>query len=181
MSVAALLFACALAASPSQQPDTSDPSLDRIRTGLAKPPSKLTVPERVPDFSVTIRERSREKELLPPILDFKVGPGVPQEKLFTSPVGSQPLFQVDLMPAGIAVADAIKQLESLELPKSEKPAREAHELRNLHALALLIARSGLAREESRGSHYRSEFPFRNDEKFGKHSLMQKNNEVRFEA
>jgi len=46
---------------------------------------------------------------------------------------------------------------------------------------LLIARSGLAREESRGSHYRSEFPFRNDEKFGKHSLMQKNNEVRFEA
>ena len=89
--------------------------------------------------------------------------------------------EVGILRSGKELADAIKQLESLELPKSEKPAREAHELRNLHALALLIARSGLAREESRGSHYRSEFPFRNDEKFGKHSLMQKNNEVRFEA
>jgi len=79
------------------------------------------------------------------------------------------------------LADAIKQLESLELPKSEKAAREAHELRNLHALALLIARSGLAREESRGSHYRSEFPFRNDEDFGKHSLAQRGKDVRFEA
>ena len=89
--------------------------------------------------------------------------------------------EVGILRSGKELTDAIKQLESLELPKSEKPAREAHELRNLHALALLIARSGLAREESRGSHYRSEFPFRNDEKFGKHSLMQKNNEVRFEA
>ena len=110
MSVAALLLTCALGASAAQQPETSDPSLDRIHEALAKPPSTLTVPERVPDFSLTIRERSHEKELLPPILDFKVGPGVPQESLFTSPVGSQPLFQVDLIPAGLAVGDAIKQL-----------------------------------------------------------------------
>jgi len=54
-------------------------------------------------------------------------------------------------------------------------------LRNLHALALLIARSGLAREESRGSHYRSDFPYRNDEDFGKHSAVQKGKDVRFEA
>ena len=89
--------------------------------------------------------------------------------------------EVGILRGGKELADAIKQLESLELPKSEKPAREAHELRNLHALALLIARSGLAREESRGSHYRSEFPFRNDEDFGKHSLAQKGKDVRFEA
>ncbi len=89
--------------------------------------------------------------------------------------------EVGILRSGKELADAIKQLESLELPKSEKPAREAHELRNLHALALLIGRSGLAREESRGSHYRSEFPFRNDEDFGKHSLVQKGKDVRFEA
>jgi len=118
MSVAALLVACALAASSSQPPDTSDPSLDRVRAALAKPPSTLTLPERVPDFSVTIRERSRERELLPPILDFKVGPGVPQESLFTSPVGSQPLFQVDLIPAGLAVGDAIKQLRKAYVRKA---------------------------------------------------------------
>jgi len=89
--------------------------------------------------------------------------------------------EVGILRSGKELTDAIKQLESLELPKSEKPAREAHELRNLHALALLIARSGLAREESRGSHYRSEFPFRNDEDFAKHSLAQKGKDVRFEV
>jgi len=89
--------------------------------------------------------------------------------------------EVGILRSGKELTDAIKQLQSLELPKSEKPAREAHELRNLHALALLIARSGLAREESRGSHYRSEFPFRNDEDFAKHSLAQKGKDVRFEA
>jgi L-aspartate oxidase len=89
--------------------------------------------------------------------------------------------QVGILRSGKELADAIKQLESLELHKSEKPGRETQELRNLHALALLIARSGLAREESRGSHYRSDFPYRNDENFGKHSVVQKGKDVKFEA
>jgi len=89
--------------------------------------------------------------------------------------------EVGILRSGKELADAVKQLQSLELPKSQKPARETHELRNLHALALLIARSGLAREESRGAHYRSDFPFRNDEDFAKHSAVQKGTGVRFEA
>src|SRR6266481_1666416 len=89
--------------------------------------------------------------------------------------------EVGILRSGKELADAIKQLESLELPKSEKPGRTGHELRNMHALALLIARSGLAREESRGSHYRSDFPYRNDEEFGKHSVVQKGKDVRFET
>jgi len=89
--------------------------------------------------------------------------------------------EVGMLRSGKELADAIKQLQSLELPKPQKPAREAQELRNLHTLALLIARSGLAREESRGSHYRSDFPYRNDENFGKHSAVEKGKDVRFEA
>jgi L-aspartate oxidase len=89
--------------------------------------------------------------------------------------------EVGILRSGKELADAIKQLQALELPKPEKPGRAGHELRNLHALALLIARSGLAREESRGSHYRSDFPFRNDEDFGKHSTVQKGKDVRFET
>jgi L-aspartate oxidase len=88
--------------------------------------------------------------------------------------------EVGILRSGKELADAIKQLQTLELPKSD-PGRADYELRNLHALALLIARSGLAREESRGSHYRSDFPFRNDEDFGKHSAVQKGKDVRFEA
>src|SRR5216684_2987750 len=89
--------------------------------------------------------------------------------------------QVGILRSGKELADAIKQLESLELHKAEKPGRETQELRNLHALALLIVRSALAREESRGSHYRSDFPYRNDEDFSKHSLVRKNGNVIFEG
>jgi len=89
--------------------------------------------------------------------------------------------EVGILRSGKELTDAIMQLETLELPKSVKPAREARELRNLHVLALVMARSALAREESRGSHYRSDFAFRNDEDFGKHSLVQKGKDVRFEV
>jgi L-aspartate oxidase len=88
--------------------------------------------------------------------------------------------EVGILRSGKELADAIKQLESLELHRSEKDGRSEHELRNLYALALLIARSGLAREESRGSHYRSDFPYRNDEDFSQHSAVQKGKNVRFE-
>jgi L-aspartate oxidase len=88
--------------------------------------------------------------------------------------------EVGVLRNGKELSDATKQLEAMELPKCEKPARAGYELRNLHALALLIARSALAREESRGSHYRADFPYRNDEDFGKHSVVQKGKEVRFE-
>src|SRR5437016_7469745 len=88
---------------------------------------------------------------------------------------------VGIMRNGKELDEAIKQLKAMELPKCEKSGRGGHELRNLHTLALVMARSALAREESRGSHYRSDFPFRNDEKFAKHSAVQKSNEVRFEV
>ena len=54
----------------------------------------------------------------------------------------------------------------MHLPKSE--------------LASLMARSALAREESRGSHYRGDFPYRDDDEFQKHSLIRKDSEVIFE-
>ncbi|HUC52471.1 MAG TPA: L-aspartate oxidase [Candidatus Cybelea sp.] len=88
---------------------------------------------------------------------------------------------VGILRSGKEMADVLKQLQVLELPKSGKAGRSDHELRNLHTLALLIARSGLAREESRGSHYRSDFPYHNDEDFLKHSVVQKGKDVKFEA
>jgi L-aspartate oxidase len=89
--------------------------------------------------------------------------------------------EVGIMRSGKELTDAIKNLQAIELPKPEKPGRSAHELRNLHSLALLMAQSALAREESRGSHYRSDFAYRNDEDFSKHSAVQKGKDVCFEA
>jgi L-aspartate oxidase len=87
---------------------------------------------------------------------------------------------VGILRGGKELAAAIQQLQGMELPKSDTPGRAEHELRNLHTLALLITRSALAREESRGSHYRSDFPYRNEEDLAKHSVVRKNKDVTFE-
>jgi L-aspartate oxidase len=89
--------------------------------------------------------------------------------------------EVGIMRNGKELSGAIKQLGAMELPKSEKPGRSGHELRNLHTLALVMARAALAREESRGSHYRSDFAFRNDEDFSKHTALKEGKEVWFET
>jgi L-aspartate oxidase len=68
--------------------------------------------------------------------------------------------------------EAIAELERLgaQLPNAAT-IRAAAEARNLQQVALLIARSALAREESRGAHFRSDFPMHNDQFFRKHSLV----------
>ena len=85
-----------------------------------------------------------------------------------------------IMRAGKELTAAIQQLEEMKPPHSDKPTRGTQEFRNLHQLALLIARSALAREESRGSHYRSDFPYRDDERFQKHSVVERGKDVKFE-
>jgi L-aspartate oxidase len=87
---------------------------------------------------------------------------------------------VGILRTGKDLSAAIEQLEALELPKSEKPGRAEYELRNLLSLALLIAKSALARTESRGSHYRSDFPYRDDDDFDKHSRVSQGHDITFE-
>jgi L-aspartate oxidase len=89
--------------------------------------------------------------------------------------------KVGILRSGKELTEGLRQLAAVELPKTARPGRAEHELRNLHLLATLITRSGLAREESRGSHYRSDFPYRDDEKFSKHSTITKGEEIRFEG
>ena len=70
------------------------------------------------------------------------------------------------------------ELERLRtIPAAE---RASLELANLHAVAELIVLSALAREESRGAHYRNDFPARDDPHFAKHSVV-RGREVSFEA
>ena len=45
----------------------------------------------------------------------------------------------------------------------------ALELQNMSSIALPVCLSALAREESRGSHYRTDYPKRDDARFLKHS------------
>jgi L-aspartate oxidase len=70
---------------------------------------------------------------------------------------------------GAGLAEACRRLES------SAPTPEA---RNLHTVALLIARCALAREESRGAHYRADFPEKRPE-FAAHSVIARDGDVRF--
>jgi len=66
---------------------------------------------------------------------------------------------------------AIKTLEEMAPRLAHPGFRRAHEAANLHLAALLVARSALAREESRGAHYRIDYPDHDDRKFLKHSVV----------
>jgi L-aspartate oxidase len=82
--------------------------------------------------------------------------------------------------SGLQQAQIILKQIGPELPViTDRPSLE---LQNLHAIAELIIRCALAREESRGAHYRNDFPIRDDARFQKHSVLSKSQyTIRFEA
>ena len=67
--------------------------------------------------------------------------------------------------------EAVKLLEGLAPRVANPHMRRANEAANLHVAASLVARSALAREESRGAHYRIDYPGHDDKKFLKHSVV----------
>ncbi|HVI80008.1 MAG TPA: FAD-binding protein, partial [Candidatus Acidoferrum sp.] len=71
----------------------------------------------------------------------------------------------------IGMQNAIKTLEATAPKLAHPKTRRGHEAANLHLVALQVARSALAREESRGTHYRMEYPDHDDKKFLKHSVV----------
>ncbi len=89
--------------------------------------------------------------------------------------------QVGILRNGKELAQAVERLGSLTLPQPETLCRDKCELRNIWSLAQLITKFALAREESRGSHYRADFPYRNDDDFAKHSMSALNKDVWFES
>jgi len=54
--------------------------------------------------------------------------------------------------------EAIRFLESIRLLDAGKPGLASIELRNIYDVVGLIARAALARRESRGAHYRTDYP-----------------------
>jgi L-aspartate oxidase len=57
----------------------------------------------------------------------------------------------------------MQTLEELSKLTSVEPRIEAWEASNLHLLATAIVKSALTRTESRGSHWRSDYPQSSDE------------------
>ncbi len=74
---------------------------------------------------------------------------------------------------------AVKELDAMALERPQSDARRQWEIYNLWTLARVVARSALARRESRGNHYRADFPYPDDGLFARHSLAADNGPVRF--
>ena len=78
-----------------------------------------------------------------------------------------------------AQADAQAGFDHCE--QQGKTSRALFEAHSLSRVARAILCSAVAREESRGAHFRSDYPQRRDEAFRKHSIYQSDGTVRFES
>jgi L-aspartate oxidase len=73
---------------------------------------------------------------------------------------------------------ALNMLLAAPPVRESKLDRNRHDLRSIHLLAQLIARCAMAREESRGAHYRTDFPETRTD-YQRHSLVRKEYDVTF--
>jgi L-aspartate oxidase len=85
---------------------------------------------------------------------------------------------VGIIRTGVGLKRAILRLDEIAARVSHPQTRHAHEAQNLHLAGFLVARSALKREESRGAHYRTDFPDHDDARFRKHSILQSSS-IRF--
>lgn len=80
---------------------------------------------------------------------------------------------------GKGLRQVVSELSDLQEQALLTTDRNAQEAGNILGTGLLIARSALARLESRGAHYRLDYPLKDDVKFHKHSVVQ-GEAIRFE-
>ena len=71
---------------------------------------------------------------------------------------------------GPELVAAHKRIESRGLRRIESASRADFELRSIHRVAALVSLAAIARKESRGGHYRIDFPFKSAA-FEKHSVI----------
>ena len=71
--------------------------------------------------------------------------------------------QCGIVRNGPGLRAAVERLRSYEMIEHPKPSLSDFDLRSIHEVAGLIARCALAREESRGGHYREDFPVSREE------------------
>jgi L-aspartate oxidase len=86
--------------------------------------------------------------------------------------------EVGIVRSAAGMKSAIAKLDELAPQLSHPKSRRAHEAANIHLCGSLVAMSALARKESRGAHYREDYPDPS-EAFLKHSVAT-GGKVRFE-
>jgi len=103
----------------------------------------------------------------------------PEAEEFISQVQKIMWQNVGIVREGKKLRETVPMLENLRAKVPATTCRRAYEAKNILDTAVLIARSALARLESRGAHYRMDYPFHDDQKFLKHSVVS-GERIRFE-
>lgn len=116
---------------------------------------------------------------LPPAVGYSNGPlPLPVESAVTQ-IQETMWKQVGIVRTPEGMKQAMTTLEELAPKLSHPRTRREYEARNLQIAGRLVTRCALAREESRGAHYRTDFSDHNDVKFKKHSVVE-GEKIRFE-
>ncbi len=114
----------------------------------------------------------------PPLPANRNGNAAEVEALIRN-VQSRMWQDVGVVRDGKALRQVVADLTVMQQQLPGSGGRRSQEAANILQTGLLIARSALAREESRGAHYRLDYPLKNDAKFRKHSIVTGQN-IRFE-
>ena len=95
----------------------------------------------------------------------------PDIEKFIQKIQSLMWHNVAVVREGKSLRQTLAELANMQAGASKTSDRRAHEAANILQAGILITRSALAREESRGAHYRLDFPVKDDRKFAKHSVV----------
>ncbi len=88
--------------------------------------------------------------------------------------------KVGVIRNGKELCEAVKRLEAIALPEFAPPSRQLYEAQNILEVGRLIARCALERKESRGAHYRVDYPLKLTSSPPRHSYVSRDKPVYFE-
>ncbi|MEX2264478.1 MAG: L-aspartate oxidase [Bryobacteraceae bacterium] len=97
-------------------------------------------------------------------------PELPFPEAAESEIRSLTWDSCGILRSGSALDAALKRLTSCAFRTLRSPSLADYERRNIHLVAVLIAEAASARKESRGAHYRIDYPERSPA-FRKHSVL----------
>lgn len=115
-----------------------------------------------------------------PVASFTPPPASPETAKRIRKIRTAMWQNVGIIRTGAQLRAALDTLKHLARPLAPSRSRTDYEEFNLRLVAEVITRCALAREESRGAHYRADFPIRLDEQWAKHSRITREGEITFD-